>query len=1169
MRGLGWIVAAVLGSLTLLVPAASLQAGVRDQTITFDDVAQGAVQPAEFAAEAVTFDVSPIGPDQGGSPIVVSEPYAHSAPNDLELICGDACRTDVWMELSYDVNHFSAWIASTDADNYPMQMTAYDDGGNEVGYTSGTAYSRSFSTQLSLSLPDGATTIRYVDIAPVVPSINEFALDDLSFGPIGSSGPDFGLVQNGSVTVNAGQSASAIFELRRYNESTGNISFSASGLPSGVTASFWPNPDDGGDDSTVTMTLTAAADTPAAVSVPVTVTGVPSRSAGSQSHTVTIPVSVSGNFDLRAQGIEITQGITNAGPLLPESSGQNYPGISLTPPELPASQVSLPSYPGQTPGYGDPLAAGNTTVVRFYADAHGAPPGGVPGVEAQLYGYTSSGAALPGSPLNPDYGPSSLPDTDQADPAPVEQSERTSDANAFTFTLPVSWTQGTINLVAKVSSPFPTFGGPQYNECSTPACAANNSFALNNIMFTQLPWVVIAPLQVRQPSDPALPSSPLAIYQRALLTEPGANQFAVLPYVGTVDPTPEIDADDQANDRPVPPGTPPGTCPSSPAHLVCDRNVNNDYLEAVTDWGAKNLSGGMLSSPHLPVDDLVGVQGTQPGIQDWSIYNEPLNNPAGGGPAEQTANSVNFNRPLTSVGHELGHTLGRNHADVPGPTGCGGNGGPWPPDGKGYIQGIGLDTSLYPYEILAPGLPGEPAQWYDKMSYCAKTNESTANGNLPDAWVSPFGWLHSISALWLFGQRTGRGSTLPSPYSGYQGIEGSLRARGADSGTSHGGAMLLVTGTILPGGAGAIDDLVRSSAPQPAAPASSPFELVARSATGAVIARVPMDATISHGDPGPSVMEVQGAVPASRAHSVSILNAGVTVATRTAPRTKLALSILAPVASTPVGTAGTISVRWRAGGGASIPVTIQYSADGGHHWRGIYSGPNTGSASLPSAYFSASSDARIRIDADDGFQDTVVVSQPFTASGVPPAVTILAPAASTSISYGSSLYLRGEAFDDRLESVAGGHLEWSFGTQVLGHGATISASLLPPGADRITLTAHDYRGRTTSASVVVHVNAAPVRFLKLTPPDSVASTATELPLSAASALPATLHADGRAYALGRKPRLITVAITPGVGPLTLSLSVTARGITDPVLLTIDRTLSLPHPPGPPCGTRCV
>ena len=32
----------------------------------------------------------------------------------------------------------------------------------------------------------------------------------------------------------------------------------------------------------------------------------------------------------------------------------------------------------------------------------------------------------------------------------------------------------------------------------------------------------------------------------------------------------------------------------------------------------------------------------------------------------------------------------------------------WPPDNKGYIEGIGLDG---PYDVLAPGLPGEPAQW--------------------------------------------------------------------------------------------------------------------------------------------------------------------------------------------------------------------------------------------------------------------------------------------------------------------------------------------------------------------------------------------------------------------------------------------------------------------------
>src|SRR5205085_911762 len=70
------------------------------------------------------------------------------------------------------------------------------------------------------------------------------------------------------------------------------------------------------------------------------------------------------------------------------------------------------------------LIAHKRTVVRFFADAHGAEAGakanagGIPGVGAELIGYRS-GVPLPGGPLYPDSGPGSLKGTGEPDPAPV------------------------------------------------------------------------------------------------------------------------------------------------------------------------------------------------------------------------------------------------------------------------------------------------------------------------------------------------------------------------------------------------------------------------------------------------------------------------------------------------------------------------------------------------------------------------------------------------------------------------------------------------------------------------------------------------------------------------------------------------------------------------------
>ncbi len=95
-------------------------------------------------------------------------------------------------------------------------------------------------------------------------------------------------------------------------------------------------------------------------------------------------------------------------------------------------------------------------------------------MSAELVGYRN-GPPRPGSPLYADYGPESLPDTGEADLAPVGQGERTNDANAFTFTLPYSWTRGSIKLVATIRGPPHDFG-PALLECTAAPRSSNNTY---------------------------------------------------------------------------------------------------------------------------------------------------------------------------------------------------------------------------------------------------------------------------------------------------------------------------------------------------------------------------------------------------------------------------------------------------------------------------------------------------------------------------------------------------------------------------------------------------------------------------------------------------------------------------------------------------------------------
>jgi hypothetical protein len=100
----------------------------------------------------------------------------------------------------------------------------------------------------------------------------------------GGGSPDFSLsAAPSSLTVNQGSSGMSTITVNALNGFTGSVSLSASGLPSGVTASFNPT----STTSTSTLTLTASS-TAATGTTTVTVTG----TSGGLTHTTTISLTV-------------------------------------------------------------------------------------------------------------------------------------------------------------------------------------------------------------------------------------------------------------------------------------------------------------------------------------------------------------------------------------------------------------------------------------------------------------------------------------------------------------------------------------------------------------------------------------------------------------------------------------------------------------------------------------------------------------------------------------------------------------------------------------------------------------------------------------------------------------------------------------------------------------
>jgi len=101
------------------------------------------------------------------------------------------------------------------------------------------------------------------------------------------STPDFSLSANpSSLTVAQGNSGTSTITITPLNGFTGSVSLSASGVPSGVTAQFSPNP----ATSTSVLTLTVGAGAATGTST-ITVTG----TSGSLTHTTTVQLTVTGS----------------------------------------------------------------------------------------------------------------------------------------------------------------------------------------------------------------------------------------------------------------------------------------------------------------------------------------------------------------------------------------------------------------------------------------------------------------------------------------------------------------------------------------------------------------------------------------------------------------------------------------------------------------------------------------------------------------------------------------------------------------------------------------------------------------------------------------------------------------------------------------------------------
>jgi hypothetical protein len=179
--------------------------------------------------------------------------------------------------------------------------------------------------------------------------------------PAAAPTPNFSLSATSPPTVAAGASGTSTITVAPTNGFTGSVNLAASGLPSGVTPSFTPNP----ATSTSTLTFTASS-TAAAGTSTVTITG----TSGTLTHTTTVSLTVSAaapapNFGLSALPtmVGISQGASQTSTITVAPTNGFTGSVNLAASGLPT---------GVTPSFSANPAT-STSTLTFTASSTAAP----------------------------------------------------------------------------------------------------------------------------------------------------------------------------------------------------------------------------------------------------------------------------------------------------------------------------------------------------------------------------------------------------------------------------------------------------------------------------------------------------------------------------------------------------------------------------------------------------------------------------------------------------------------------------------------------------------------------------------------------------------------------------------------------------------------------------
>jgi hypothetical protein len=660
------------------------------------------------------------------------------------------------------------------------------------------------------------------------------------------------------------------------------------------------------------------------------------------------------------------------------------------------------------------LRQGVPTIVRVFADTSYA--GSYSGASMLLAGFVPDprlGERQLGSLL-----PNSKPSMLTSGPLSVPLAMRANPNGGYVFTLPKDWTiTNGLRLEATLQLPF------TLHECA--GCAGDNDFSVTGINFAPPRQLTISPIALVYTNDAGVtlaPPAPTAVFAQVLNLSPvPASSVTVRPYVTSIDVSDVVD----------------------PATGGC---INFSDTCQDTVFGRVTAFQGPADSPGYTI----GVGPIDVGVEHITVVQHPLK------PALEPIAIADSRQPLTAVGHEFYHELNYFHA---GPE-C-----PgvdlwvfWPPDDKGYIQGVGLDRRQLTsaagvwngqYRILMPGtqnIPGGRANYYDLMSYCASES---------DAWISVQNWNKFDDFLpngpWP--------DSLGHPEGNIVSPKGGTRPDvvQVDGGT------LLASAVMDKSGNARFVHVIRGGKwlPKETDPRSRDFVFVVRGANGVVLARVAALVTEIRGH-GASGTYAAAILPAKGAMGVELEHRGRTIGVLKRSGTAPTIRLKSPKAGVSLPRDKSLRVEWAASdaGSEKLEIRIEYASGPKRPFRTVFVGPNRANWTIPGSMLEAARRGRLRLVASDGFNQTAVTTGPIMVKPVPPELTILSPKMKMSFARSSPVRLEATAFGNNRGPLPPKQLTWLIDGRRVGSGRSLEAHGLKPGRHIAKLVARD--GQLTS-----------------------------------------------------------------------------------------------------------